>query len=60
MLEDLDWPLLQVRRLRTSNPKGNDRSPVSNVPRSNVVFSAFKANHSTWPIKQVLKKKQIF
>ena len=33
-------------RCETSSPKGNDRSPESNVPRSNVVFSAIKANHS--------------
>ena len=30
----------------TSSPKGKDRSPESNVPRSNVVFSTIEANHS--------------
>ena len=30
--------------LSTSSPKGNDRSLESNVPRSNVVFSAIKAS----------------
>ena len=30
----------------TSSPKGNDRSPEFHVQRSNVVFSAIKANHS--------------
>ena len=29
----------------TSSPKGNGRSPESIVPRSDVVFSAIKANH---------------
>ena len=28
--------------LETSSPKGNDRSPESNVPRSDVVISAIK------------------
>ena len=35
-----------IHKYITSSPKGNDRSPESNVPRSNVVFSAIKANHS--------------
>ena len=44
---------------QTSSQKGNDRSPESNVPRSNMVFAAIKAYHSTWPIKQVLKKTDL-
>ena len=35
-----------VAKEKTSSPKGNDRSPESNLPRLNVVFSAIKANHS--------------
>ena len=30
---------LKSKKKKTSSPKGNDRSPKSNVPRSNVVFS---------------------
>ena len=35
-LHDLQTPILQYA-LVTSSPKGNDRSPESNVPRSNLI-----------------------
>ena len=58
--------LINVRRLFTSwlavaystvtiLTKGKDRSPESNVPRSNVVFSAIKANHSKVNNPEILK-----
>ena len=31
--------IIRQEKLKTSSPKGNDRSPESNVPWSNVVFS---------------------
>ena len=31
--------MLNAVKIRTSSPKGNDRTPESNVPMSNVVFS---------------------
>ena len=39
---------------KTSRPKGNDRSPESNMPRSNMLFLAIKAgnakvNNPLWP-----------
>ena len=44
----------KLKRQKTSRPKGNDRSHVSNIPRSNMVFSAlkagnFKVNCPLWP-----------
>ena len=40
------WSHVKWQLWLTSSPKGNDRSPESNVPRSNAFFSAIKANHS--------------
>ena len=34
---NINLKALQIRRLETSSPKGNDRSPESNVPRSNLI-----------------------
>ena len=32
-----EYPSLLFQDIRTSSPKGNDRSPESNVPRSNLI-----------------------
>ena len=45
LLESNPETFLNLGDQRFASSKGKDRSHESNVPRSNVVFSAIKANH---------------